>query len=221
LFGFLHVIGVAAGAGALLWLRARARRRAARSDDRAPVIVWTDEGVRFKCGSCDAWHVGVPNWHFGGPDAVTAMAPAERAQRAAREGDAIVVDEKFCFVLALLELPVQGMPEPYAWGVWVNIRGRDVASFVELYNDEHRPAGATFEGRLGNSIPGYPETRNLPVRLVVRPFPTRPLAEVVDDTHPLAHDQRAGVSQEALRRQITPLFARERPDAGPAAEATV
>jgi hypothetical protein len=174
---------------------------------RTPTIDWQGDRVRYKCASCDAWHVGVPSWHVPAPDSVMEMTPAEVATRVWREDDYLIVDRQHFCTLALLELPIQGMTETHAWGVWVNLSKADAKTFLRLYNDPSRAAGITFEGVLTNALPGYPTTRKLPVRLITRAYPTRPYVEIVDVDHPLAVDQRVGLTIAALREQITPLFA--------------
>lgn len=62
-------------------------------------------------------------------------------------------------------------------------------------------AGALFWG----SSPS--PTFKLPVRLRIRPYPTRPLVEVEDASHPAARHQHDGVAPDELRQALTPLFA--------------
>jgi hypothetical protein len=188
----------AVAAAALLWRSRRSFR---------PALVWTDEGVQYKCVRCAKWHVGIPNWNFGGPDMVTALSRRERATRVFREHDGMVVKDKGFFTLALLEMPVRGVADRFAWGVWVGLRSTDVNRFIDICNDSARVGGEVFEGRLGNAIPGYPDTFKLPVRLRIRPYPTRPLVEVEDASHPAARHQQDGIAPEELRLALTPLFA--------------
>ena len=194
----LIVVGVIA-AIALMW-SGRRRRHFRRA------IVWTDAGVQYKCVNCDKWHTGIPNWHFEAPDNVVTLPRGEQAKRVFREHDGLVLDRKWFYTLALLEMPVQGVADPFAWGVWVNLRGEDVKRFVAMYNDPARVGGDEFAGALGNALPGYADTFKLPVRVITRPYPTRPLVLVADDSHPVALDQRDGIAPELLRQSLTPLF---------------
>ena len=166
-------------------------------------VEWTASGARYKCGRCRKWHDGFPNWHFDAPDPVLALDPDVRATRAMREEDVYVLDKWF-FGLALLELSVQDTPDSFAWGVWVHVFPDDVERYVALCNDPTRAGGETFDGKLANSIPGHPPTISMPVRLHIRPWPSRPRVELSDVDHPLVRQQREGLS----RAEMESIFAR-------------
>ena len=120
-----------------------------------------------------------------------------------REEDGYVLDKWF-FGLALLELSVQDTPDSFAWGVWVHVFPDDVERYVALCNDPTRAGGETFDGKLANSIPGHPPTISMPVRLHIRPWPSRPRVELSDVDHPLVRQQREGLS----RAEMESIFAR-------------
>jgi len=67
-----------------------------------------------------------------------------------------------------------------------------------------RPADASgpYFGWFCNRLPGYPDTLGLKSHVHFRPANLRPLIELEQTEHPLAIDQRQGMSSEALERIV-------------------
>jgi hypothetical protein len=107
-----------------------------------------------------------------------------------------VIDEREFYLKGLLELPVQGVTQPFTWGVWLSVSGESYDRFAQLFADPSRAAGEEFFGWLCNSVPGYPETQLLKTLLHVREYPMRPTVELEPTEHRLAMDQRTGISRE-------------------------
>ena len=125
-----------------------------------------------------------------------AIPETERPRRVELTVDDCVIDRREFYLKGLLELPVHGAPQPFTWGVWLSVSEDSYDRFVELFPNPARPAGEEFFGWLCNSIPGYPETQLLKTMLHVREYPMRPWVELEPTEHPLALDQRAGISVE-------------------------
>lgn len=159
----------------------------------------TTEPLQYRCRSCGETHVGLPAWHFDTPIQVLGIPPAERERDVELTSDGCVIDApdgRWFFVKGLLEIPVQGVEQPFTWGVWVSLSEESFARYVELYNDRDRQAGEAFFGWLCNRLPDYPETQELKTRLHVRAYPLRPTVELEPIEHPLAVDQREGIARE-------------------------
>jgi Uncharacterized protein conserved in bacteria (DUF2199) len=63
---------------------------------------------------------------------------AERSSRCVLSTDMCVVDQKSFFVHGCLEIPVQGEPETFIWGVWVSLSKRSFDQFVECFDAAKR-----------------------------------------------------------------------------------
>ena len=152
--------------------------------------------LEYRCRTCNEIHTGVPAWHFDAPVQALAIPQEERVTRVALTADDCVIDGREFYLKGLLELPVHGITQPFVWGVWLSVSEESHGRFVALFQDENRRAGESFFGWLCNSLPGYPETQLLKTRLHVREYPMRPWVELEPTDHPLAVDQREGLSQQ-------------------------
>ena len=98
------------------------------------------------------------------------------------------------FLRALLEIPIIGNDEPFMWGVWGSV---SAASFAD-YNDSDR--GEKHQGNyfswFSSLLPGYPETVGLKCSMQSRSGGLRPVVMLAPSDHPLAIDQRDGISLE-------------------------
>jgi hypothetical protein len=179
--------------------------------------------LSFECRTCGQRHVGLPAFHFGGPAQLGAVPPDELAARVQRTDDGCVLDldGRHYFARGQLEIPIRGTDERFTWSVWVSLSERSFHRYAELFDDEQRPAGESFFGWLCNAVPEYPDTMFLKTELRVRPYPTRPLVELEPTGHPLAVDQREGITREravALAERL--LHPGEGPDSTVAPDST-
>lgn len=152
--------------------------------------------LEYRCRSCGELHVGLPAWHFATPIQVLGIPPEERRARVELTQDDCVIDGKEFYLKGLLHVPVHGSDEPLTWGVWLSVSHESYSQFSELFGDTGRKAGESFFGWLCNALPEYPDTQLLKTRLHVREYPLRPWVELEPTDHPLAVDQREGISRE-------------------------
>jgi hypothetical protein len=149
--------------------------------------------------------MGIPAWHFAEPGPALAVPPDDRAARVDLTEDGCVIDEREFYVKGRLEIPVHGTEQPFTWGVWLSLSEASFERYTALFHDEHRQPGESFFGWLSNTLPGYPETQLLKTRVHVREYPNRPWVELEPTDHPLAVDQRQGISREraiAMAQQL-------------------
>ena len=156
--------------------------------------------LRYRCTCCGEVHEGLPAWHFDAPVQVHGVPASERDGRVERTSDGCVITRKDgsheFYAKGLLELPVRGVTEPFVFGVWLSLSKDSFARYAELFDDPQREAGAEFFGWLCNSVPGYPDTQLLKTMVHVREYPMRPWVELEPTDHPLAIDQRVGLTRE-------------------------
>ena len=153
----------------------------------------------FHCATCGQVHEGLPALGFDWPLPYLLVPEEERAERAELTSDTCVIDEQDFFARVRLEIPVHGYEEPMSWGVWVSLSETNFARFVDLLDEPGREREGPWFGWLSSALPGYPDTLLLKTSVHPQPVPFRPIIELEPTDHPLAVDQREGVSPERVR----------------------
>ena len=157
------------------------------------------EGFGFACAGCGAYHVGMPAFGWDWPVQYLMVPEGERAARVELSSDTCVIDGRWFFARGCLEIPVRGHGEPLSWGVWVSLSEQNFRAYATLFDDASREPGTRFVGWLCSVVPGYPDTQQLAAALHVRSWPTRPFIELEPTDHPLAAEQREGISSDRVR----------------------
>jgi hypothetical protein len=153
----------------------------------------------FDCRVCGRHHDVLPlSYSVNAPLAASAVPVAEIDRRIVMTKDQCVIDERFHYLRGRFALPVHGLAEPFIWGVWARIRGKDFFRTHQLWNDPARVDEPMYEGLLNNELPVYGDTRNLAVRIQTMAVGRRPHFFVADPQHPLAVDIRDGITRERI-----------------------
>ena len=162
----------------------------------------------FECATCGTTHEGIPSFGWDYPAQYLAIPEAARASRVVLSDDACVIDDEWFYVRGCLEIAVHGYDEPLNYGVWLSLSRDNYTRYVSVFDDVNRRSGTTFFGWLCTTIPGYPDTQLLKTVVHVRPWPARPLVQLEPTDHPLALEQRDGVSpwrvQQIVERIMHP-----------------
>ena len=148
----------------------------------------------FRCSSCSEMHRGMPNFGADTPLSYYEIPAEQRDARCRLGRDDCVIDETWYFVRGCIELPVHGESEPFVWGVWVSLSEASFRKWLECVNAEHRSHIGPFFGWLNAWLKPYPDTMNLKTRVHLRDHGVRPSIELEPTEHPLAVEQRAGIS---------------------------
>jgi hypothetical protein len=150
--------------------------------------------MSYVCATCGEAHEGLPDLGFLAPDTYLEVPEAERDARTTLTEDLCTVradDGDHYFIRGLLQLPVHGETEPFGLGVWVS---QSKANFERYAAEEEM--SPTF-GWLGNHLPHHEETTFLlRTRVHFRAGGLRPTIELEPTSHPLAVEQRCGISLE-------------------------
>ena len=152
---------------------------------------------RFKCACCDEWHEGMPCYSADAPLYFQSIPENERERRCTLDADSCIVDDEYYFARGCLEIPVHGESEPFIWGVWVSLSQASFATFKSSLDLPARAHLGSFFGWLSAELPLYPRTENLRTRLHLRDG-LRPYIELEPTDHPLAVEQRNGVSVDRI-----------------------
>jgi hypothetical protein len=136
----------------------------------------------------------MPSFGAEAPLSYYAVAESERASRCELGSDDCVIDRQWFFVRGCLEIPVHGADEPFSWGVWVSLSEKNFRTWLENFDQQHRSHLGPFFGWLNAWLKPYPETVNLKTHVHLRDHGVRPWIELEPTDHPLAIEQRNGIS---------------------------
>jgi len=153
---------------------------------------------RFKCKSCDEWHEGMPTFANDAPLYLYGIPEHERASRCDLTSDTCVIDSKLFFVRGCIEIPVEHTSEPFIYGVWVSLSVQSYEEFVGCMNAGRRTHIGPFFGWLSAELALYPSTENLKTRVHLRDDGIRPSIELEPTDHPLAVEQRDGITHDRV-----------------------
>src|SRR5262249_15789553 len=88
----------------------------------------------------------------------------------------------------------------FAWGVWVSLKKENYLRAVSLWTTKGREVEPPYFGWLNNMISIYdPPTINLKTNVHTRAVGLRPFVELEPTNHPLAIEQRNGITVERVR----------------------
>ncbi len=114
-----------------------------------------------------------------------------------RDGELCSVGEHH-FILANLELPYRD-DEFFVWTCWVSLSDASLARIEGRWEREGRENDEPAFGWLSSILPTYqPATRSLKARVHQNPIGLRPWIELEPTDHPLAVEQRNGISDERI-----------------------
>lgn len=166
----------------------------------------------YVCRSCGERHDGRPTaFAYPLPDVVHAVPADQRAARVEDSGELCVLDGRHSFIRGNLDVAVTGSEEFVRWTVWSTLSRANFERSCALWETKGREAEPAYFGWLSNGLPGYPPTLNLPLEVRTGPVGVRPTLRVRDDAdHPLARDQRTGISAERADELIDAAMQRGR-----------
>jgi hypothetical protein len=148
--------------------------------------------MEYRCDFCGKQHEGLPDLGFDAPDPYLRVPQEERAERTTFTPDRCTVrDEEgvHYFIRGVIMMPIRGQDEPFGIGVWVSQSRANYGRYEG--NEEMAP---TF-GWLVNRIAHYAEdTFLLKARVHFRDDNRRPTIELEPTDHPLAVEQRTGIT---------------------------
>jgi hypothetical protein len=149
----------------------------------------------WTCRCCGKQFDNLPlSFAFEAPDPWFQVPESEREQRAKRDSDVCIIDDKDIFIRGCLEIPVLGQHEKFIWGVWVSVSRESFRRILELWDAEVIENEPPKFGWLCNNISIYPQTLLLKTHLHLRGGRSRPSIELEPTDHPLAMEQRQGIS---------------------------
>lgn len=153
----------------------------------------------FACHSCGQHHPGPP-LAFGWD------APAYWSQELVAdplnvlEQEICVINGQGFFVRGLIEIPVFDSDDVLTWNVWVTLSKDSFFRTVKLWDQPDRETQPPYFGWLSTQIRAYSQpTLDLKTHLHTRPVGQRPLIALEPTDHPLAVEQRTGISRSRVQ----------------------
>ena len=153
---------------------------------------------RFKCASCGDWHEGMPSFGSDAPLYYYTIPEAGRDKRCELTSDTCIVDGEHFFARGCIEIPVHDVDEPFVWGAWVSLSRQSFEEFTSLLNRRKRSQHGPYFGWLSATFKIYPDAENLKTRLHLRDDGIRPYIELEPTDHPLAVEQREGITVQRV-----------------------
>lgn len=148
----------------------------------------------FKCSSCEQIHEGSPSFGFGAPDPY--LEQSEEVQKKGKLTDDLCFytdeDGTHYFVRTVLEIPIDGVDEPFTWGIWSSLSKASYDRYVDTYDNPDTED--CFFGYLSNYLPFYENTYALKLDVNPQQNNQRPLLVLHDSEHQLVCDFVNGIS---------------------------
>lgn len=119
--------------------------------------------------------------------------------------DLCVVDDEHYFIRCVLPLKIRGIEDTFCWGVWSTLSQANFRRYRASYDEDMSDWDPMF-GYLSNALPGYPDTLGLKVSVQSQKKGKRPTVTLEPTDHPLAIDQRDGISFEEILKIVNPFW---------------
>jgi hypothetical protein len=164
----------------------------------------------YTCRGCDQTHDGLPFAYASPAPAHWYSLPEdERGQRSLMiDGEVCEIDDQFFFLRGSIRIPVLNTDQYFEWGVWVSLSRASYDRTVDLWDQAGREGEPPCFGWLQTALPYTPSTINLKTMVHTQPLGLRPLIELEPTDHPLAVEQREGITlhrvQEIAERMLPP-----------------
>lgn len=157
--------------------------------------------MTWTCGVCGREHPELPLVYGAeAPWRAMGVAPEELAGRVQMNADLCVVDGEHFFIRGHIELPIVGHPQPFAWSVWCSLSRESYDAITAAWD---RPDRAELPPRFGwlcTALPTYPSTMHLKTMVHQRAPGLVPLVDVEPTDHPLAVEQRTGITMQRVEQ---------------------
>lgn len=140
----------------------------------------------------------MPKFGADAPASYDAVAAEERERRCDLGGDDCIIDEEWFFVRGCIDIPVHGEDDSFTWGVWVSLSQASYMQWRACFKTAKRSHFGPFFGWLNTWLKPYPDTIGLKTSVRLRDNGIRPSIELEPTDHPLAVEQRCGISIERV-----------------------
>lgn len=151
----------------------------------------------FHCSSCGQYHGNLP-LNYGVPAPIYWSDDLAKDEKSELGQDVCIIKGEHFFIKGNVEIPIRDSREVLAYTVWVSLSPANFERAVELWHDPKRVEEAPYFGWFSCQLPGYPDTLNLKTRVHTRDLGIVPYIELEPTDHPLAIEQRNGITLERV-----------------------
>ena len=160
--------------------------------------------------SCCGRQLGTLPLDFGcsAPDHWLALGEEERRQTGRLDSDVCRIGDDL-FVRGCLEIPIRDYHDSFVYGAWVSVSLESMDRIVALWDAETIAEDEPPRfGWLCNNLKLYPPTLGLKTHLHIRRRGLRPSLELEPTDHPLAVEQRDGITLARVQKIAAALLQR-------------
>jgi hypothetical protein len=152
----------------------------------------------WTCRCCGKSFDTLPlDWAFDAPDHWLEIPEAERSRRGKIDRNVCIIwtdDHRDIFVRGCLEIPIIRSTEMLIYGMWVSVSEDSLKRILDLWDEDVIENEPPKFGWLCNAISFYPPTMLLKTNVHLRGGGLRPSIELEPTDHPLAIEQREGIT---------------------------
>ncbi len=154
----------------------------------------------YVCHICGKAHKGPPlSYGVAAPAQWYGIPQQERRKRARLSHDQCEIDGQFFYVVGYIDIPLLDTAGVFQWSAWVSLSKANYERMLKLWNQRGREQEPPYFGWLSTMLPPYPQTLNLKTQVHTRPVGMRPFVELEPTDHPLAVEQRTGITMQRVR----------------------
>ena len=161
---------------------------------------------QWKCSRCGELHDDLPfAYSMDAPAYDMGIPPEQWDERVELTDEVCMVDGQHFFLRGIIRLPVRAseasgksVPGHFDWIVWASLSADSMRRVARLWDTPGREKEPPCFGWLCSTIPCYPSTLHLKTMVHIQPVGLRPLIELESTDHPLAIEQREGISIERV-----------------------
>ncbi|WP_377268665.1 DUF2199 domain-containing protein [Peterkaempfera sp. SMS 1(5)a] len=148
----------------------------------------------YTCRCCHGQHDG-PALSYGAPAPDLWHPKYAKNKDSFLTEDLCVVKGKAFFIHGQIEIPVTDTGDVFSWGVWASLSKTSFTRTTEHWDDPEREQEPPYFGWLSTELSLYSApTLNLKTHVHTRPLGRRPWIELEPTDHPLAVEQRHGIT---------------------------
>jgi len=153
---------------------------------------------QWTCKCCGRQHDELPlDWSVPTPDHYQAIPENERPARTQLNKDFCTIDGEAFYIRGLIEIPIIGRADTFAWGVWASVSAASAKTISQVWNAPDCANAGPFFGWLSSALGLYPDTFSLKTHVHLR-TDLAPLIELEPTDHPLAVEQRNGITVDRV-----------------------
>ena len=160
-------------------------------------------GAEWTCEACADPHIGMIDLAPFAPHPWGGTNDYAPNSAVTLDGDFLsedfcVMDGRYFMVRCVMEIPVHGMEYRFGFGCWGSLSRTNFEVYLDLFDNGEFEVAGPWSSWLCNQFCDYIGDDSVACWMVPQLGRQRPLLNIADEGHPLARDQRSGVSPERV-----------------------